>query len=369
MKIEKVELIHVKLVFKHPYLTGAGGGGKDRHLLIVKMHADGIIGYGEVSANYSPYYSPETIGTALYILRDFLVPPILHTDIKSIEDLIATMDWCKNHNMAKSGLETAFWDLLAQKKGVPLSKLLGGTAKRIKTGVGVGIQNSVKELLERIEMFLDRGYQKIKVKIKPGWDYEILKKIRDKFGDINLMADANSSYQLKDLSIFKKLDELDLMMIEQPLAPDTLVEHSKLQREIKTPICLDESICSVRDARAAIELRSCKIINIKISRVGGPWQARLIHDLCQTRRVPVWCGSMLESGVGEAYNIAIATLPNYSLPGDIAPSDRYFYEDIVRPSIVLNPDGTIDVPTRPGMGYNVDFDRLNKYTVEKTKIA
>jgi O-succinylbenzoate synthase len=369
MKIEKVELIHIRLVFKHSYLTGAGGGGKDRHLLIVKMYADGIIGYGEASANYDPHYSPETTGTALHILRDFLVPPLLHMDINNVEDLIATMSWCKDHNMAKSGLETVFWDLLAREKGVPLSKLLGGTARRIKTGVGIGIQNSVEELLEKIEMFLDQGYQKIKVKIRPGWDYEILGRVRDKFGDINLMVDANSSYRLKNLSIFKKLDELSLMMIEQPLAHDDLIEHSKLQREIKTPICLDESMCSLRDAMAAIELRSCKIINIKISRVGGLWQAKLIHDFCRTKRIPVWCGSMLESGVGEAYNIAIATLPNYSLPADIATSDRYFYEDIVRPSIVLNPDGTIDVPTRPGMGYDVDFDKLNRHTVEKITIT
>lgn len=364
MNIERVELIHIKLPLKQPFRTGCGEFD-ERHVVIVKVYSPDGVGYGEVSSNFDPHYSYETTGTCIHVLRDFFIPRILHVDLRDVHDLLGRMNVYRGHHMARSGVETAFWDLWAKVQGLPLHQAIGGTGTRIPTGVSVGIQDTIKGTLDVIEGFLEQGYQRLKIKIRPGWDVKLLTTVRQTFPDVPIMADANSSYSLEDVEIFKQLDELDLMMIEQPLAHDDIVDHAKLQRQIRTPLCLDESIHHAEDARKAIELGSCKIINIKVSRVGGLSEAKRIQALCAVHGVPVWCGSMLESGIGEAFNIAVSTLPNYTIPGDVAPSDRYFTDDIIAPFIELNRDGTIDVPSTPGLGVALDEEKVKRYTVER----
>jgi O-succinylbenzoate synthase len=271
--------------------------------------------------------------------------------------------------MAKAALENALWDIEAQQKGVPLAKLLGGTLEEIPCGVSIGIQNSVEELLEKIQRELDAGYQRIKVKIKPGWDVEVLERIRQRFPRIALMADANSAYTLADLPRLKSLDRFYLMMVEQPLGWDDLLDHAKLQRELATPICLDESIHSADDARKAIEIGACKIINVKLGRVGGFTAARQVEEVCRAKNVPVWCGGMLESGIGRAHNIALSTLPGFTLPGDVSASRRYWTQDIIDPEVMVTPEGTIQVPQTPGLGYTPNLERIEKATVRKEAFA
>jgi len=362
MHIENVELRHIKMVLVSPFVTSMGTEYDEEHI-IVRVDADGVTGWGESVAEGTPFYSYETVPTAWHILQDFLIPSILGKDIASIDEAIAMYAKVRGHMMAKAGLEAALWDAFAKTRDISLSRLLGGTREKIDVGVSIGIQSSVAELLKKVEAYLAEGYKRIKIKISPGYDLQFVEAIRKEFPDILLQVDANSAYTLDDIDIFKKMDDYNLLLIEQPLGYEDIFDHSKLQRELKTPICLDESIHSLDDTRAAIELDSCRIINIKPGRVGGFTESKLIHDYCSSMNIPVWCGGMLESGIGRAGNVALASLHNFTLPGDISASKRYYKEDIVEPEFLVNPDGTMDVPKKPGIGVEVNMKMLEKVTV------
>ncbi|MGQ9643660.1 MAG: o-succinylbenzoate synthase [Ignavibacterium sp.] len=364
MKIEKIELRHIKMELVSPFTTSMGTEYDEEHI-IVRIDAEGITGWGECVAEATPFYSYETVTTAWHILQDFLIPSILGKNISGIDEAIQLYSKVRGHRMAKAGLEAALWDLFAKSKNISLSKLLGGTRYKVDVGVSIGIQSSESELISKIQGYLAEGYKRIKIKIAPGNDIQFVKAVRKEFPDILFQVDANSAYELKDIDLFKKLDEYNLLLIEQPLGYDDIYEHSKLQKELKTPICLDESIHSLADTRAAIELDSCRVINIKPGRVGGFTESKLIHDYCASKNIPVWCGGMLESGIGRAGNVALASLPNFTLPGDISASKRYYKQDIVEPEFVVNNDGTMDVPTKPGIGVEVNMKELEKVTVNK----
>lgn len=328
----------------------------DKEFYITEIIDDqGNSGYGESVAFKTPWYTEETVKTCLHIMEDFLIPLLKDNKIEHPRDVSTLFKPIKGNNMAKSALETAVWDLYAKRENITLAEALGGTKEKIDVGIAVGIQSSTNELLRKINTHLESGYKRIKVKIKPGLDIELLNAIRDEFPDIPLMADANSAYSLNDIEHLKKLDQFNLMMIEQPLASDDIVDHATLQRNITTPICLDESILSLADARKAIELGSCKIINIKIGRVGGLMEAKKIHDYCMSQDIPVWCGGMLEAGIGRAHNVALTSLPNFTLPGDTGSSSHYFKNDIISPEVIAS-DGIIYISEEPGIGYNLNLD-------------
>ncbi|MFB3920129.1 MAG: o-succinylbenzoate synthase [Terriglobia bacterium] len=364
MKIDRVEIREIRLPLVHFFETSFGRTTV-RRIVLVRTQAEGLTGWGEVTCGEDPFYSHETPETAWHLLRDFLIPWARGKEWTSPSDLAGKFRPIRGHNMAKAAVENSLWDIEAQMKGVPLWRLLGGTLEEIPCGVSIGIQNSVEELLEKIQRELDAGYQRIKVKIKPGWDVEVLDRIRTEFPRIALMADANSAYTFADLPRLKLLDRFYLMMVEQPLSWDDLIDHAKLQREIATPICLDESIHSAADARKALEIGAGKIINIKLGRVGGYSSARAVHDVCRARNVPVWCGGMLESGIGRAHNIALSTLPGFTLPGDVSASKRYWTEDIIDPEVTVSAQGTIRAPVGAGLGFAPNLERLEKVTVRK----
>jgi O-succinylbenzoate synthase len=364
MKIEKIELRHIKMELVSPFTTSMGTEYDEEHI-IVRVDGEGLTGWGESVAEGTPFYSYETVTTAWHILSDFLIPSILGIDISNINEAIQLYSNVRGHRMAKAGLEAALWDLLAKSKNISLSKMIGGTKDKIDVGVSIGIQSSIPELLKKIEGYLAEGYKRIKIKIAPGNDIQFVKAVRKEFPDILFQVDANSAYTLNDIDLFKEMDNYNLLLIEQPLGYEDIYQHSKLQRQLKTPICLDESIHSLDDTRAAIELDSCRVINIKPGRVGGFTESKLINDYCASKNIPVWCGGMLESGIGRAGNVALASLPNFTLPGDISASKRYYKEDIVEPEFVVNADGTMDVPTKPGIGVEVNMKMLEKITVKK----
>jgi O-succinylbenzoate synthase len=330
---------------------------------------DGVTGWGECVAGETPYYSPETADTAWMILRDFLWPMAKRKEFSCAGGVWQKLERVRGHNMAKAALEAAVWDAEAKQKGVPLWKHIGGVREEIPCGVSVGIKESLDELSAAVHKELAAGYQRIKIKIKPGKDLEPVRRLRQDFPRIKLMVDANSAYTLNDWPLLKQLEGFYLMMIEQPLGWDDLYSHVELQKKLETPICLDECIHAEEQARAAIELGACKIINIKLGRVGGHTVAKRIHDLCQKHEIPVWCGGMLESGIGRAHNIALSTLPNFSLAGDVAASKRYWEEDIILPEVIVSPQGTIRVPTAPGIGFEPWLDRIDKLTVRKERLA
>uniref|UniRef100_A0A7V2ZM18 o-succinylbenzoate synthase n=1 Tax=Ignavibacterium album TaxID=591197 RepID=A0A7V2ZM18_9BACT len=364
MKIEKIELRHIKMELVSPFTTSMGTEYDEEHI-IVRVDGEGLTGWGECVAEGTPFYSYETVTTAWHILQDFLIPSILGKNISGIDEAIAFYEKVRGHMMAKAGLEAALWDLFAKSKNISLSKMMGGTKTKIDVGVSIGIQNSVEELIKKIEGYLSEGYKRIKIKIAPRNDIQFVRAVRKEFPEILFQVDANSAYTLNDINLLKQMDEFNLLLIEQPLGYDDIYEHSKLQKELRTPICLDESIHSLDDTRAAIELDSCRVINIKPGRVGGFTESKLIHDYCANKNIPVWCGGMLESGIGRAGNVALASLPNFTLPGDISASKRYYKEDIVEPEFIVNPDGTMDVPTKPGIGVEVNMKMLDKVTVRK----
>lgn len=364
MLIENIELYHIKMELVSPFTTSMGTEYDEEHI-IVKVYSEGISGYGESVAEGTPFYSYETVITAWHILKDFLIPEILNKNLESVDQAILLWEKVRGHRMAKAGLEAALWDLFAKSKNISLSKMLGGTREKIDVGVSIGIQKSENELIKKVEGYLAEGYQRIKIKIAPGEDMQYVKAIRKEFPKILFQVDANSAYGLEHLDLFKAMDQYNLLLIEQPLSYDDIYEHSKLQSELKTPICLDESIHSLADTKAAIELKSCKIINIKPGRVGGFTESKLIHDYCMKNNVPVWHGGMLESGIGRAGNVALASLPNFTLPGDISASKRYYKQDIVEPEFLVNNDGTMNVPTKPGIGVEVNQTLLEKVTVRK----
>jgi o-succinylbenzoate synthase len=364
MKIERVEIREIRLPLVHFFETSFGRTTA-RRIVLVRVEADGLTGWGEVSAGEDPFYSHEDPETAWHILKDYLIPWSLKREWSSASDIAPRFHPIRGHNMAKAALENALWDVEAQQKNLPLACLLGGSLTEIPCGVSIGIQNSVEELLEKIQRELDAGYQRIKIKIKPGWDVEILDRVRARFPRIALMADANSAYTLADVARLKELDRFYLMMIEQPLGWEDLVDHARLQRELSTPICLDESIHSADDARKAIEIGAGKIVNIKLGRVGGFTSARAVQDVCRAKNIPVWCGGMLESGIGRAHNIALSALPGFTLPGDVSASRRYWKQDITDPEVTVSARGTIKIPQAPGLGFAANLERIEAATVRK----
>ncbi|MFC2030009.1 o-succinylbenzoate synthase [Chloroflexota bacterium] len=368
MKIEQIELRHVVMPLVHPFETSFGRE-EVRDTIIVCVRGGGLAGWGEAATSTGPWYEYETVQTCWHVLEDFLGPMLTGHELPDASVAADLMAPVRGHNIAKMGLEAAVWDLLAQAEGVTVSSLLGGARENVAVGVSVGVQGSVPELLERIDTFANQGYTRVKIKIRPGWDVDVVRSIRERFPDLPLMVDANSAYTLADIDRLCSLDPFDLMMIEQPLAHDDLVDHAELQRRLRTPVCLDESVPSLAAARAALELGSGRIINIKPGRVGGLVAASAIHELCVERGIPVWCGGMLETGVGRAHNVALASLPGFTLPGDISASSRYFDEDIVEPPFEVNADGTMSVPTEPGIGVQVALKRLERATVRKTSVV
>ncbi|MCW8848746.1 MAG: o-succinylbenzoate synthase [Melioribacteraceae bacterium] len=362
MLIEKIELRQVKMELITPFETSNGVELNEEHI-IVSVFSEGITGWGECVAQSAPFYSYETVSTAWHILKDFLIPELLGKNITSIDKAISLFTRVRGHRMAKAGLEAALWDLFAKSKNVSLSKLLGGNREYIEVGVSIGIQSSPNVLIEKVTNYLSDGYKRIKIKIAQGKDFNYIRALRQEYPDIRLQVDANSCYTLNDLELLSAMDDFNLELIEQPLAYDDIYEHSKLSINLKTPICLDESINSAADARAAVELGSCRIINIKHGRVGGFTEAIKIHDYCKNNNVPVWHGGMLESGIGRASNVALASLPNFILPGDISASKKYYKEDIVSPAFEVENDSTMKVPDGPGIGVEVIKDQLEKVSV------
>jgi O-succinylbenzoate synthase len=341
----------------------------ERRIVLVEASVDGVTGWGECVAGETPGYSPETTETAWHILRDHIWPLVKGKEFPDAAQISEMLEPVRGHNMAKSALESAIWDAEAKQKGVPLAKLLGGIRDEIASGVSIGIKDSLDELVAAVKKELAAGYQRVKIKIKPGKDVELVKRVRQDFPRIKLMVDANSAYRVSDWPLLQQLEAYHLMMIEQPLGWDDLYGHVELQKKLQTPICLDECIHTLQHAQAAIALCACKIINIKVGRVGGYTVAKQIHDLCQANAIPVWCGGMLESGIGRAHNIAISTLPNFILPGDVTASRRYWQEDIIEPEVTVSAQGTIRVPTGPGIGFAPRLDRIEQFTARTERLA
>jgi O-succinylbenzoate synthase len=363
MRIERVHLRLIRLPLVAFFETSFSRV-YDKTFILVTLEGDGAQGLGECVADVNPYYSSETNPAAWHIIKDFLAPLVLGRSFKDPRHVFPALARVRGHNMAKAALEMAAWDLAARCQGVPLSRLLGGSRAAIPSGVSVGIQDSLEQLAAKVETELAAGYRRIKIKIKPGWDVAAVETLRTRFGAIPLMVDANAAYTLGDAAHLAALDRSDLMMIEQPLDYDDVRDHADLQRRITTPVCLDESIHTVRAAEEALALQACRIINIKPGRLGGHRESIRVHDLCAAQQIPVWHGGMLESGIGRAHNIHLASLPNFTLPGDIAASRRYFAPDLIEPPIDVSADGLVAVPTGPGIGVNVDWDRVQAATLE-----
>ena len=367
MILDSIRLYHLRLPLVSPFETSFGRIDH-KECILVEIHSGGLVGYGESSVERDPGYNYETVGTAWHIINKFVAPLILGQDIKDAAEFQSLVAGIRGHNLAKAGLEMALWDLLGKSEGLSLKQMLGGEREKVEVGVSIGIQETTSRLVRSVEGYIEQGYNRIKIKIKPGRDIEETSTIRNAFPDIPLQVDANSAYSLETSQVLKPLDDMDLLLIEQPLFEDDLWEHRKMQAQFKTPICLDESIISVRHARYALEMDACRIINIKPGRVGGLSQGLAIHNLCHQKNVPVWCGGMLETGIGRAANLALASLPGFSMPGDISASDRYFQQDITNEKFILNPDSTIEVPSGPGLGVTINEDALQHFTVDKIEI-
>ncbi|MBV9084015.1 MAG: o-succinylbenzoate synthase [Acidobacteriaceae bacterium] len=362
-RIERIVLRQIRMPLVHFFETSFGRT-RERDIVLVQVIAAGISGWGEVTAGENPFYNEEWTGSVWPLLIDYIGPHVLGREFSCAAEIGARTAHIRGHNMARGGLEAAVWDLQARINGEPLWKTIGGGARHeIACGVSIGIQDTVDELLAKIETELAAGYQRIKIKIRPGWDVDVVRQVRQRFPHIKLMADANSAYTLADLEHLKQLDEFYLMMIEQPLAHDDIIDHAVLQNAIETPVCLDECIRSAHHAEQAIRLGAGRIINIKLGRVGGFAEAKNVHDECQRHGIPVWCGGMLESGIGRAHNIALSTLPNFVLPGDVSASKRYWKRDIVVPPVEVTEHGTIGVSDKPGLGYQIDEDFLESRLV------
>ncbi len=367
MLIDAIELrlLHLPLV---RFFETSFGRTDERALILIRVDGEGAVGWGECVADAHPFYSAETVRTAWHVLSDYLVPAVLGKRFAHPREVAHALQFVRGHQMAKAALEMGAWDLAATQAGEPLARLLGGTRASIASGVSIGIQGSLEELADRVALERAAGYQRVKIKIKPGWDLEAVAFLRKRFGEFPLMVDANAAYTLEMADHLRALDEFGLTMIEQPLDYDDIRDHASLQRTLRTPICLDESISTVNRAAEAIALSACRIINIKPGRVGGHTASVALHDLCAAHEIPVWHGGMLETGVGRAHNIHLASLPNFSLPGDIAASRRYFDPDLVDPPIEVRPDGTIAVPDGPGIGVTVIEDRVSSVTDEVLRL-
>ena len=369
MNISSIDLREIHLPLIHFFETSFGRTTARRIILARVLDRDGAEGWGECTAGEGPFYSDEWTETAWATLKDFLAPMVVNENSENAAGVYDLMKRVRGHRMGKAAIETACWDLEAKRAGLPLWKYLGGVQTEIPCGVSIGIQDSVAQLIEKIEKELDAGYQRIKIKIKPGWDIDIVRRVREHFPKIQLMGDANSAYTLGDLKLFKALDELKLMMLEQPLAYDDVFDHAELQKQIATPICLDESVKTPADAQHAIGLGACRIINVKLGRVGGHTQAKQLERIARENTIPVWCGGMLEAGIGRAHNIAMATLAGFTLPGDVSASSRYWEEDIIEPPVTVSARGTIAAPDKPGIGFEVNSKRIEQLTKRKETIS
>ncbi len=367
MKVDSITLYHISMPLVSPFETSFGVTSL-RECILVSVDSDGETGWGECAVDREPGYCYETTGTAWHILKDFISPLLLGQNINDANDFQRRVARIRGHNLAKAGVEMALWDLNGKRKGKSLRELLGGLRARVEVGVSVGLQDSPEALVERVHQYLDEGYGRIKIKIKPGRDVGDTEAVRKTFPHIPLQVDANSVYTLESSQVLRPLDMLELLLIEQPLFEDDLWNHHKLQKQFHTPICLDESIINLQLARSALEMEACRIINIKPGRVGGLSQAVLIHDLCKAQGVPVWCGGMLETGIGRAANLALASLPGFSLPGDISASDRYYKKDITKERFILDPGSTIDVPSGPGLGVTIDSVAIKKFSQEVLRL-
>ena len=362
MKIETIILREIRMRLKSPFETSFGIM-QDRRIILVEAIADGVSGWGEVTAMEGPFYNSETTDTAWHIISDFIAPAVIGKSLGTAAEFAALMNGIRGHEMAKAGVENALWDAESQQKGVSLSNLLGGVREEIVCGVSIGIRADPTTLVKKVEEEVLCGYNRIKLKIKPGRDVAFVSAVRKNFPGIQLSVDANCAYQLKDASHLKKLDDFRLLMIEQPLQWDEINGHAKLQAQLQTPVCLDECITHARHAFTAITWCACRVINIKLGRVGGHTEARRVHDICSTHGIPVWCGGMLESGIGRAHNVALSTLPGFTLPGDVSASQRYWDEDIIEPEVEVTARGTIHVPQTPGLGYKVRSKLIDQLTV------
>ncbi|HSU31363.1 MAG TPA: o-succinylbenzoate synthase [Bryobacteraceae bacterium] len=363
IKVERIVLRHLRMPLVHFFETSFSRT-YERDIILVEAIMDGVSGWGEVTAGEHPFYNEEWTGSIWPLLIDYVGPRVLNHKFETAEEVGKRTSHIRGHNMTRGGVEAAIWDLEARLRNEPLWKTIGGGARReVACGVSIGIQDTVEQFLEKVETELTAGYQRIKMKIKPGWDVDVVRQVRDRFPSIRLMVDANSAYTLKAVDHLKKLDEFYLMMIEQPLAHDDIIDHAVLQSGLDTPVCLDECIRSAHHAEQAIRLHAGRIINIKLGRVGGFAEAKRVHDICEANGIPVWCGGMLESGIGRAHNIALSTLPNFVLPGDVSAAKRYWKRDIVVPEIDITPRGTIEVSDAPGLGYEIDLDFLESLVV------
>ncbi|WP_062514466.1 o-succinylbenzoate synthase [Halobacillus sp. KGW1] len=368
MKINEIILRHIKMDLLHPFTTSVGTE-YDKDVLIIEAKTDsGYSGWAESVSIKEPIYNEETIGTNLPIMKDFLFPLVLEEALDHPSEVAERFRSIRGNFNAKAAVEQAVWDAYAKEEGRTLSEVLGGTKKEIDVGVSIGITETKEALLEKVRDFIDAGYKRIKVKVKPGWDIDVLEAIRETFPNIELMADANCAYTLEDIDHLKKFDRFGLMMIEQPLDHDDIIDHAKLQKHLQTPICLDESLHTKEDVRKAVELDSCRIVNLKVGRVGGLTETLAIHDLCMEKNIPMWCGGMLETGIGRAHNIAITSLEGFTYPGDTAPSSHYWERDIISPAVEMK-DGIIHVPDRPGIGYEPDGDYIETITLYKERFT
>jgi O-succinylbenzoate synthase len=369
IKLDRIVLRQIKMPLLHFFETSFGRTFT-RDIVLVEVISDGVSGWGEVTAGENPFYNEEWTTSVWSIVSDYVAPRVLHRELNEPSDVLSLSSQVRGHYMARGGVEAAVWDLKARLQNQPLWQTIGAGARReIPCGVSIGIQDSVDQLLEKITAELAAGYQRIKMKIKPGWDVDVVRRVRERFPQIKLMADANSAYTLADLDQLKQLDDFYLMMIEQPLAHDDIIDHAVLQAALQTPICLDECIRTPHHAEQAIRLKAGRIVNIKLGRVGGFGAAKKIHDICMAAGVPVWCGGMLESGIGRAHNIALATLPNFVLPGDVSASKRYWKRDIVSAPVDITDSGTIELTEKPGFGYDLDTDHLESLVVRREVLA
>jgi o-succinylbenzoate synthase len=364
MKIEALTLREIRMPLVHFFETSFGRT-TERRILLVTAHCDGVEGWGECVAGEGPFYNEESTETAWYVISRYLAAELVGRKLERPSDCVALFSRIRAHRMAKAAVEGALWHVYALQAAKPLWTLLGGTRRKIECGVSIGIQDSVEHLLDNIATELAAGYRRIKVKVKPGWDLNVLERIRARWPDILLSCDANSAYSLDQVEHLKKFDQFRLLMIEQPLWNDDIYFHARLQKQLQTALCLDESIHQARDADTAADLGACRIVNIKQGRVGGLTEAVRVHDVCRNRNLPNWCGGMLESGIGRALNIALSTLENFRLPGDVSASKRYWKEDVIDPAVEVTPDGYIEVPDSPGLGYRVKTDLIEKLTVRK----
>lgn len=362
MRVENIDCIPVKVPLIKPFETNFGRF-ETRKVVIVKLDSTLGTGVSEVPV-FGPFYSYETVETANHIIPDYILPLIKNKELSNISDYKDSVSSIRGHPFAKSGVELALWDIWAKENNRPLYKELGGSKEKIPSQISIGVKDNPDQLIEDIKKGLDKGYRQIKIKIRPGWDIDVLEKVRREYPDISLMVDANAGYSLEDAKLLKKLDNFDLTMIEQPLSYDDLYNHSKLQSELETPVCLDESIHSLMDVQTAIELGSCQIINVKVARVGGLYEVNRIQKFCSQKGVDVWCGSMVGSGLEKGFNIAAATLPGFTFPNDITPSKTYFEEDLIRSQIKMDSEGFIEVPQRDGVGFEVNWDLIEKYKIE-----